>query len=149
MNINFTKKSVRSADAKIMINRLNMALKDILGHDGTAHASYGDFEDDKAFFLIGYDKEKPVCCAGLRRIDDETGEIKRVYADHNKDGLGAKLMEAMENRAAEAGYSHLVLECREGNGHAISFYRKHGYSTCENYPPYEKEEDAVCLEKWI
>ena len=56
-------------------------------------------------------------------------------------------MKTMEKLAGKTGYRRLVLECREGNPHAIAFYRKNGYTVCENYPPYDNEADAVCLDK--
>ena len=50
-------------------------------------------------------------------------------------------------RSVPEDMSRLVLECRDSNPHAISFYMRNGYTRCENYPPYEEEDDAVCLEK--
>ena len=82
-------------------------------------------------------------------MDETTGEVKRVYARRNQKGFGAALMTALEENAAGAGYRLLVLECREGNAHAIDFYKKEGYVLCDWYPPYGEEADAVCLEKYL
>ena len=145
----FVKTGVDSPDAAELLLELNAVLTGILGHNGMAHVCFDDFSHEKAFFLIGYNSGVPACCAGIRMLDGTTGEIKRVYARRNSRGIGAALMTALENNAREAGYSRLVLECREGNSHAIEFYKKNGYTLCEKYPPYDKEDDAVCLEKWL
>ena len=147
MSLSFVQTGVENPDAQTMLRELNETLITILGHNGMSHVCFDDFSQEKAFFLVGYDGETPVCCAGVRRMDDETGEVKRVYARKNRTGNGAALMAAMEEAAAKTGYRRLVLECREGNPHAIEFYQKTGYTICENYPPYEQEADAVCLEK--
>ena len=147
MSLSFVQTGVEAPDAQTMLRELNETLMGILGHNGTAHVCLDDFSKEKAFFLVGYDDDIPVCCAGVRRMDDRTGEIKRVYARKNRKGIGAALMKAVEELAGRTGYRRLVLECREGNPHAIAFYRKNGYTVCENYPPYDNEADGVCLDK--
>jgi ribosomal protein S18 acetylase RimI-like enzyme len=56
-------------------------------------------------------------------------------------------MKLVEDQARVERYERLVLECREGNAHAIDFYQNLGYVLCAKYPPYEDEADAVCMEK--
>lgn len=145
--MHFEKTDVQSVDAQILLHELNTALMGILGHNGTKYVRLDDFNHDKSFFVIGYDEDMPVCCAGVRKFDDTTGEVKRVFAKKNHRGYGAELMAAVETLALAYSYRRLILECREGNPHAIDFYKRVGYSLCENYPPYENETDAVCLEK--
>lgn len=147
MSLSFVKTDVGAPDAQLMLQELNDTLMAMLGHNGTKYVCLEEFRLDKAFFLVGYDGGTPVCCAGIRRMDDVTGEVKRVYARKNKKGIGAALMKALEEQSRETGYRRLVLECRDSNPHAISFYMRNGYTRCENYPPYEEEDDAVCLEK--
>ena len=147
MSLAFVQTGVENPDAQTLLRELNETLMGILGHNGMAHVCFDDFSQEKAFFLVGYDNGTPACCAGVRKLDETTGEVKRVFALKNRKGNGAALMAAVEETAREADYSRLVLECREGNPHAIEFYRKNGYKDCEKYPPYDHEEDAVCLEK--
>ena len=147
MSLEFIKTSVDSDDAQLLMRELNERLFGILGHNGMMHVCLNDFETEGGFFLVGYEGTTPVCCAGLRKVDETTGEVKRVYAKRNGLGYGAALMAAVESLAARLGYSKLLLECREGNPHAIEFYLKNGYKICEKYPPYDCEDDAVCLDK--
>lgn len=147
MSFSFVKTDADSPDARMLLGELNDTLMSILGHNGTAHIRLDDFRREKAFFLVGYDGETPVCCAGVRRFDGDTGEVQRVYARNKHAGAGAALMRAVEERARELGYVRLILECREGNAHAIGFYLRNGYTLREKYPPYDSEADAVCFEK--
>ena len=149
MSFTFVKTDVSAPDARLLLGELNDTLIGILGHNGTAHVCLDDFNQDKALFLLGYDGDVPMCCAGIRRLDEHTGEVKRVYARPNHAGIGAALMRALEDYARDLGYRRLVLECREGNGHAIDFYLRVGYHVCAKYPPYEQEADAVCMAKDI
>ena len=147
MSLSFVQTGVENPDAQMMLRELNETLTAILGHNGMSHVCFDDFSREKGFFLVGYDEGTPVCCAGVRRMNDETGEVKRVYARKNRTGNGAALMAALEDKAEKTGYQRLVLECRAGNLHAIAFYQRTGYTVCRNYSPYEQEADAVCLEK--
>jgi len=149
MGLAFFRSRVESPGAQTLLRELNETLTGILGHDGTAHVCLDDFRQDGAFFLVGYDDDVPVCCAGVRRLDRKTGEVKRVYARPNREGFGARLMKLVEEQARLEGYERLVLECREGNAHAIEFYQKQGYVICAKYPPYEEEADAICMEKTV
>ena len=147
MSLSFVRTDVGSPDARMLLEELNDTLIGILGHNGTAHVCLDDFSRRNAFFLVGYDDGVPVCCAGIRQLDAATGELKRVFARKNRKGIGSALLAELEKQAKETGYERLVLECREGNSHAIDFYIREGYSLCAKYPPYENEADAVCLEK--
>ena len=147
--LSFVKSSIESVDSKALLQELNEVLIGTLGHDGTLHVCPEDFGQNKAFFLVGYECGAPVCCAGVRVLDDETGEVKRVYARTRSRGVGAALMAAVEDEARALGYRRLVLECRGGNPRAIAFYLRNGYSVCPNYPPYNVESDAVCMEKYL
>lgn len=145
--IEFKEASIESEDAKLLISELNKVLFAMLGHDGTAHVDNKSFELDRAGFFIGYCDGQPICCAGIHPLDEETGEVKRVYARKNNIGAGRILMAELERWALQKGYTKLALECRPGNPHAIEFYKKVGYQVRDNFPPYVGVEDAVCLEK--
>ncbi len=124
MSLAFVQTGVENPDAQTLLRELNETLMGILGHNGMAHVCFDDFSQEKGFFLVGYDDGTPVCCAGLRQLDDETGEIKRVYARKNRKGIGAALMKAMEKLAGKTGYRRLVLECREGNPTPLNSIRR-------------------------
>jgi len=145
--LEFRETSIYSPDAQLLVGELNEVLIGIIGNNGAKHVQPDDFGKPGAVFLVGYEAGMPMCCAGIRRFDDRTGEVKRVYARKNHNGNAAALMQQLEIWAREHGCSRLILECRQINQHAISFYRKNGYSECPKYPPYEDQGDAVCLEK--
>lgn len=145
----FKEVSIRSKDAETILNKLNSALMSILGHNGTKHIVLSDFEKEGSVFIIGYLQDIPLCCAGFVRIDSHTGEVKRVFADKNTIGAGTALMRELERWALAHDYTHMLLECREQNKHALDFYHRIGYRNCDKFPPYDNEDDAVCMEKYL
>ena len=97
-----------------------------------------------SFSFVKTDADSPDARMLLGELNDT---LMRVYARNKHAGAGAALMRAVEERARELGYVRLILECREGNAHAIGFYLRNGYALREKYPPYDSEADAVCFEK--
>lgn len=136
--------SIESEDAKTLIHELNQILTVITGDDGTVNFSNTDVENERSTFLIARVGEEAFGCGALRRLSDDTAEIKRVYARHNKLGIGSRILEELEKKAADFGYRKLLLETRVQNVNARNFYEKNGYLHCEAYGKYVGRENSYC-----
>jgi ribosomal protein S18 acetylase RimI-like enzyme len=85
---------------------------------------------DRGEFLVG---EIPggriVAMGGLRRLDNETAEMcrLRVHPEYQRRGYGAQILELLEQRARELGYSLLRGDTTLQQGAAIELYRKYGW----------------------
>ncbi len=100
-------------------------------------------------FLIGYEDERAVAIGGLRRLDDATGEIKRMFvAEHARSrGAGRALLGALEDAARELGYDRVRLDAGSQQRHSMELFRKTGYV---EIPKYNDNHIAVYFgEKWL
>lgn len=99
--------------------------------------------------LLVYDGDRAVASASFKARDSSTVEIKRVWveADHRGRHLSRPMMEKLEQRAKEKGYSRVVLQTRKACVEAVGLYRSLGYSQIPNYPPYDTMPFAVCFAK--
>ena len=90
-----------------------------------------------------------VGCAGLKAYSDSDVEIKRVWVDPEFRGnhISSAMMDALEQRAAELGFGHAILQTRPQMEAAVHLYTKRGYELIDNYPPYDKLEGAICFAK--
>jgi GNAT superfamily N-acetyltransferase len=63
-------------------------------------------------FLVGYEDERPVAIGGLRRLEDDVCEIKRMYVAPaaRSRGVGRALLTALEEAAAALGYTRVRLD---------------------------------------
>jgi GNAT superfamily N-acetyltransferase len=75
----------------------------------------------------------------LKSINDEIGEIKRMYVDpsYRKNGAGRAILKALLNTAKEAGYQKVRLDSPKFMQAAHSLYRSFGFEPIPAYPEAE------------
>jgi len=100
-------------------------------------------------FLVGWIDDTPIACGGVRRHDDHTGEVKRMYVapDHRGRGHSRTLLRALEDRARELGYTRLVLETGTAQPEAMALYASEGYERIPGYGFYGDAPHVRCYAK--
>ncbi len=87
-------------------------------------------------FLVGFDDDgTPVCGGGLKRLEPDVVEIKRMYVAESARGRGVarKLLVALEDAARELGYARARLDTGPKQPHAEALYRSAGYADIPDY----------------
>jgi DNA-binding MarR family transcriptional regulator/GNAT superfamily N-acetyltransferase len=86
-------------------------------------------------FLIAWSDDLPIGCVSLRRLGPKLAEVKRLWVHPHArgQGLGLRLMRAIEARARDLGYSHANLDSNTVLAAAVSMYRSDGWSEIEPY----------------
>jgi GNAT superfamily N-acetyltransferase len=99
--------------------------------------------------VLVYQNEEAVGCGAMKAYDPETMEIKRMFVPAAKRGLGfaSKVLEELENWAAELNYHKCILETGDDMSEAVGLYKKCGYKVIPNYGQYKDVLDSVCFEK--
>jgi len=105
--------------------------------------------DVTTFFVAFDDDGTPLGCGGLRRLDSDHAEIKRmfVHPDHRGSGVSTAILRRLEQFGHEAGWSRLVLETGLLQPDAIRFYTREGYTRIPNFGYYADSDDSVCFER--
>jgi len=88
-----------------------------------------------------------VGCVAIRRIDDRTAELKRMYVcpAFRKLGLGRTLLERAIRLARALSYRRIRLDTLPTMTQAIALYREFGFREIEPYR-YNPEKGALFLE---
>lgn len=100
-------------------------------------------------FFVGYIGKKLAVMGALKRIDDTTAEIKRMRTDPDLwgHGYGREMLERLESRARELGYTKMILDTGDKNKRAMDLYEKNGYRKVKQerkpYLPF----DSIYYEK--
>lgn len=74
-------------------------------------------------------------CIGLRKIDDQNCEMKRLYVRPAFRGknIGGKLIQQILKDAKEIGYSHMLLDTLPFLKSAIHMYKAYGFYEIPSY----------------
>ena len=78
---------------------------------------------------------EPAGCIGLRRMDEENCEMKRLYVrpQYRDKHIGGKLVRQVIDDARAIGYSHMLLDTFSFLDSAIRMYRALGFYEIERY----------------
>ncbi|PNH83950.1 GNAT family N-acetyltransferase [Arthrobacter sp. AFG20] len=110
-------------------------------------------EVDTAVFLVAYDKGsgQPVGCGGLRLLDSETAEIKRLYVlpYTRGSGVASSILAALEAEAFAQGITRITAEAGSAQTDGRNFYVSAGFDPVPNFGPYIGVEYSYCFEKKI
>jgi pimeloyl-ACP methyl ester carboxylesterase/GNAT superfamily N-acetyltransferase len=94
-----------------------------------------DVEPPAGRWLVAYLGERPVGCAGLKRLDDRIAEIKRVYVAPEARGTRAAraLIGRLEAVAREAGYDTVRLDTGRKQQASVGLFTSSGYEPIPDY----------------
>lgn len=97
------------------------------------------------FLVAVADDGSVVACGGVQRLDEETGEIKRMWVDPGwrGSGLGRRTLSELEGHAARLGYTRVVLDTNATLTEAIAMYTGAGYR------PIARYNDNPYAERWF
>jgi len=126
---------------------------ELLIRDGDDHAFYAQFNTIESIrhVIIAYLNDTAVACGAIKAYSPNAVEIKRMYTtpDHRGKGLARKILNALEDWAAELQYQKCILETGVNQPEAIAMYNKTGYARIPNYGPYAGVETSLCFEKIV
>ena len=145
--------SARAADLdeiKAMFREYSELVAEALcfqGFDRELESLPGAYAPPSGALLIARDGAAAAGCVALRRIDERTGEMKRMYVREawRGKGLGRRHALAVIAEAKRRGPARLVLDTLPKLGAAIALYRDLGFH--ESGPYLERPTPgALCFE---
>ncbi|MDN3020532.1 GNAT family N-acetyltransferase [Streptomyces sp. S.PB5] len=108
-------------------------------------ADWSELTSPKGELLVARYGDEPAGTAGVRLLDTDTAELKRVFVREELRGKGggAVLVRAAEDTARALGAVRLVLDTRHDLTEARALYARLGYTETE---PHNEERYA---EHWF
>jgi putative acetyltransferase len=97
-------------------------------------------------FLAMFDDDEMICTGALRRLDDGTCELKRLWLlnEYHGQGLGYRMLQALISIAKNMGYKRIRLETDPiVQSRALNFYKQIGFY---EIPGYSDRTDEVAME---
>ncbi|HNP22241.1 MAG TPA: GNAT family N-acetyltransferase [Panacibacter sp.] len=100
--------------------------------------------------VLAYFDGVAIGCAGVRRMDDETAELKRMYVQPGFRGYkaGEQLLAMAIDLAKATGYKRLRLDTIPSMQPAIKLYHAYGFTEIPAYR-FNPVEGAIYMEKLL
>jgi GNAT superfamily N-acetyltransferase/DNA-binding MarR family transcriptional regulator len=107
----------------------------------TLPADAADLAPPAGAFLIARVGREPAGCGALKTHRPGVGEIMRMWVDraHRGLGIGARILDALEEQAVELGHRSVRLYTNRSLDEAKAMYRSRGY---EEIPRYNEDPYA-------
>lgn len=107
--------------------------------------------DITAFFVAFDDDGTPLGCGGLRQLNENEAEIKRMFVrvESRGSGVSTGILSRLEQHARDAGWRRLLLETGAAQPDAIRFYTREGYEPIPRFGHYEHHEASLCFAKLV
>jgi putative acetyltransferase len=151
--IEISNDELSSDAAAALISALNAELSGQYPEPGSTHFRLDHDEVGQglgAFFVARLDGE-PVGCGAVRRLDDETAEIKRMYVVPAMRGKGIahRLLATLEAEARRLGVKRLVLETGDRLPAAMALYTRAGFVRIPPFGEYIGSPLSVCMARTL
>lgn len=99
------------------------------------HDFYNSIGDNFVVFYCLFDQDKLIGTVALKKIDENTVELKAMYLDrsYRGKGLGHHLMNKIVDEAKRLGYKSIVLDSMSQYKDALRLYERTGFKNTERY----------------
>ena len=86
-------------------------------------------------FVIAGSEVGPLACAAAHFLDEERGEIKRMWVSPTArgQGLASRLLAHLEGLILDSGRRTVVLDTNRGLTEAVALYDRRGYQRIARY----------------
>ena len=119
-----------------IIKSLFVEYSQIKGAEGCFVSFEKELADLATFYkggaiLVGFEDETPIATIALRKVDETTSEVKRLFVkpEHRGKGYSRKMLDAMFQRAKSLGYKEVMLTTRpEVMPVAYALYQRIGFN---------------------
>jgi putative acetyltransferase len=140
-----------SPDAVELIEALNAELLATYPEPGATHFRLDPDEvaAGRGGFFVAWEGGRAVGCGAVRRIDERTAELKRMYVRPEERGRGISraLLTALEDEARRLGLSRVCLETGTRQLAALALYERSGFVRVDAYGEYGGSALSVCFAK--
>lgn len=141
--------SPRRAEARALIAELDDYLNRLYAAERNYLLDVEALCAPEVTFFVARCDDEIAGCGALRRLDEASAEIKRMYVRprFRGKGIGRAILLALEAQARANGVALLVLETGVDQPEALALYGRHQYVRRSHYGEYRDDPTSVFFEK--
>jgi putative acetyltransferase len=151
MSITITQERPDAPDAAALITELDALVAPLYPTRSRHGYSVDKLLAENIPFFVLRANGTPAACAGIKLVDREYGEVKRMYVRpaFRRQGFATRLLDHLAAYAAAHGIGVLRLETGIHQHEAIVLYEHYGFHRIPAFGPYFDDPVSLCYEKRI
>ncbi len=150
-SITVSREDLLGEAAATLIKALNAELSATYPEPGATHFRLDPEEtkEGRGAFVVARIDGVPMACGAIRKNDEETAEIKRMFVVQKARGRGLshRVLSALEAEAARLQVKRIVLETGPRQHAALALYERSGYERIPLFGEYIGSPMSICMEK--
>ena len=93
------------------------------------------YENNHGLFLAVLDDGKLIGTGAIKRMDENTAELKRLWLleEYHGQGIGHRIVMQLFDFARQKGYTRIRLQTGETQIRALEFYKRLGFYEIQSY----------------
>jgi GNAT superfamily N-acetyltransferase len=137
-DIDFTAAALDAPESLELIEAVQQEYVVRYGGRDVTELAVAEFAPPQGIFVIGRDAGQPVACGGVRLVETDVGELKRMYVvpAARRRGIARALLEHLEYETRQLGATRLRLETGLHQPEALALYASAGYVDGEPFGHY-------------
>jgi GNAT superfamily N-acetyltransferase len=149
MTITITAESPDSIDASALVAELDAELEPLYARESRHGFSVEKLLAERVAFVVLRMDGVPAGCGGIKLVDGDYAELKRMYVRPRFRGLGLskRMLEHLSAYAQQQGISVLRLETGVHQHAAIGLYERSGFVPIPPFGTYRPDPVSLCYEK--
>lgn len=138
-------------EVRALIGELNAALLALTPPEFCFHMTAEQIAEPETTLFVARIDGRAVGIGALRRHGDGVGEVKRMYVrpELQGQGIGGRILDAIEALALSEGVRRLVLETGDRHPAAWRVYERGGFTRCGPVLDYPDSVWSVFYEKGL
>ena len=149
MTASIAPESPASADGRLLIGELDAEIEPLYARASRHGYSVDKLLAENVDFFIVRENGVPAGCGGVKRVDGEYAELKRMFVREpfRGHGLSRLLLEHLTGFVRDHGFALLRLETGIHQKAAIGLYESAGFTRIAPFGNYFDDPVSLCYEK--
>ena len=149
MTASIALESPASADGRLLIGELDAEIEPLYARESRHGYSVDKLLAENVDFFVLREDGVPAGCGGVKRVDGEYAELKRMFVRRpfRGRGLSRLLLDHLTGFARDHGFALLRLETGIHQKAAIALYESAGFARIPPFGNYFDDPVSLCYEK--
>ncbi len=139
----------QNVELLVLLQAMSQEMAELYHEDGFTDLVPARMADPRSAFVIAVRGGEAIGCGGIRPLEANVGELKRIYVlpQWRGHGVARRILSILEELGRQFGYRAVRLETGALQDPAIKLYEREGYRRIRCWGEEADDPMSICFEK--